>query len=289
MSYNFLPAGYEEIEKEQREKEESKRRKYIRPSNIEDHSEMKFRLLSYPLIYWQDWTQSKQPVRFQYHKKPLASIDPDRPIQECWSFVIWNYALETEQILTVHQKGIRTALREILMDDSWGGLWNFDLKIKKASKSGKSGAIDPMDIAYTVLPCMTKKLPFTVERELLNNPICLQALMENENPWCYVGEPTKLYFSEADSEEAPSTFDQPKVVGKASNPGKSSNPNQDLLDRLNSCDPGFRDNILKAITAPGTKGEGEEGFSPDLSDLTPALVDRIESAIVKEQSRKKSA
>ena len=64
--------------------------------------ENKIRILSRPIIGWEDWLNNK-PIRFRMSEKPAKPVDAKKPIKHFWAFVVWNYAEEQIQILHLTQ------------------------------------------------------------------------------------------------------------------------------------------------------------------------------------------
>src|SRR3990167_3551310 len=74
--------------------------------------ENRFRILSSPIIGWEDW-ENKKPLRFTMGAKPDKPIDPACPIKHFWAMIIWNYTLNKIQILEITQKSIQGAIQQL--------------------------------------------------------------------------------------------------------------------------------------------------------------------------------
>src|SRR5215510_11210672 len=71
--------------------------------------ENKFRILTQPILGWEDWLD-KKPVRYTFDNKPTKSFDPKKPVKHFWSMVVWNYNEEQIQILHITQATIRSSI-----------------------------------------------------------------------------------------------------------------------------------------------------------------------------------
>lgn len=157
----FLPSGYEAP----------------KSSNFYmkfQEGENKFRILSRPIIGWEDW-QDKKPIRFQMHEKPLKPIDIKKPIKHFWSMIVWNYNEQEIQILHLTQSTIRKSLESLCADSDWGAPYFYDLKVIKSGEG--------IETEYVLNPLPHKKLdPAIIER--FNERRCnLDALFYNEDPF----------------------------------------------------------------------------------------------------------
>jgi hypothetical protein len=159
---NWLPEGY---------KEEKQSNAYMKLQEGEN----RIRILSEPIIGWEDWTADKKPVRFRDNEKPAKSIDPAKPVKRFWSFVVWNYKEERIQILHLTQASIRGPIQDYCEDRDWGNPCFYDIKITK--KGGDTLT------KYTVSPVPSKEVaPHIVEA--FNARRCnLEALFTNQDPF----------------------------------------------------------------------------------------------------------
>jgi hypothetical protein len=139
-----------------------------------NEGENKFRILSQPILGWEDWDE-KRPVRYRMDAKPLKSIDPKKPIRHFWSFIVWNYAEEHIQILHIVQASIRNSLEMLCKDSDWGDPYFYDIKIIK-SGAGK-------DTEYTVNPLPHKPLNPAIKQSFIDRPCNLEALFDNADPF----------------------------------------------------------------------------------------------------------
>ena len=136
--------------------------------------ENRFRILSRPILGWEDW-QDKKPVRFRFHEKPLKPIDPKKPIKHFWSMIVWNYNEEEIQILHLTQATIRKNLEALCADQDWGAPYFYDLKIVKTGEG--------METEYALNPIPHKTLHPMVEDRFNERKCYLEALFDNEDPF----------------------------------------------------------------------------------------------------------
>lgn len=136
--------------------------------------ENKFRILSQPVLGWEDW-HDKKPVRYRMDEKPLRSLDPKKPIKHFWAMIVWNYAEEEIQILQITQATIRKSLESLCADGDWGAPYFYDLKVIKTGEG--------METEYVLNPIPHKKCPSHIE-ECFNQKKCyLDALFYGEDPF----------------------------------------------------------------------------------------------------------
>jgi hypothetical protein len=158
---SFLPADYENP---------TANSNYMKLNDGEN----KFRILSAPILGWEDW-QDKKPIRYRMDNKPSKPIDPAKPIKHFWSMIVWNYATESIQILNITQAGIRSSLQSLSEDSDWGAPYGYDLKIKKEG-SGK-------DTKYSISPLPHKEIPEHIKLAFYAKPCNLDALYTNDDPF----------------------------------------------------------------------------------------------------------
>lgn len=136
--------------------------------------ENKIRILTKPILGWEDW-DNKKPVRFTMNNKPTSPIDPKKPIKHFWSFVCWNYTDKSIQILHLTQNSIKNKVKALAEDPDWGAPYNYDLKIIKRGEG--------MDTEYDVNPLPHKELHPEIIEAFYLKPINLSALFHNGDPF----------------------------------------------------------------------------------------------------------
>lgn len=137
--------------------------------------ENRIRILSAPLLGWEDWTPEKKPVRFRYDQKPSKPIDPTRPIKHFWAMIVWNYREEKIQILQITQSTIRTVITALSENEDWGAPYFYDLKITKKGEK--------VDTEYSIIPCPKKTVSESIRQAFHAKPCNLEALFTNDDPF----------------------------------------------------------------------------------------------------------
>ena len=136
--------------------------------------ENRIRILTKPIIGWEDW-MDKKPIRFHYGAKPSHPVDPKKAIKHFWAMVVWNYSVEKIQILEVTQASIRKPLESLAQDKEWGAPFFYDIKIKKEGEG--------VDTEYSVSPVPHKKTPQNVIDSFNAKPCFLDAMFKGEDPF----------------------------------------------------------------------------------------------------------
>lgn len=184
MSNSFLPEGY------------------VAPSGNGDYmkfatGENKFRILSRPIIFWQDWTLEKKPVRFPFDKKPAQPISPDKPIKFCWALLLWNYNEKKLQIIEITQKSVQSAIEALSKDSSWGDPFKYDIKVTKTGSNLETEYVttplpptplcEEAKVAYKAKPCVLANLligadPFLNSSKPLTQEVIVAAALATTAP-----------------------------------------------------------------------------------------------------------
>ena len=155
----------------------------------------KFRIMSQPLLGWEDWL-NKKPIRFEMDKKPDAPVDETKPIKLFWAMIVYNYAEKKIQILQITQARLRKALAALCKDEDWGSPYGFDIKITKEGKG--------METIYTLNPIPHKAVSAEIIKAFDDKPIYLPALMKSLDPFAKYKECTPRAVAQLKSkEEAP--------------------------------------------------------------------------------------
>lgn len=159
---NFLPETYEAPKGSSN---------YMKLSKGEN----RFRILSKPIIGWEDW-KDKKPIRFAMNEKPSSPIDPKKPIKHFWAMVVWNAIEEKVQILEITQSTIQGAIQNLSKDSDWGSPFEYDIKI---TRSG-----DGMETEYTINPVPHKPVTEEIKKAYFDKqPIDLTALFSGGDPF----------------------------------------------------------------------------------------------------------
>lgn len=137
--------------------------------------ENRIRILSRPIIGWEDWTPEKKPIRFRMEDKPSKSIDPKKPVRHFWSFVVFNVIEGKIQIMNVTQASIRKSIEGLSKDADWGSPYEYDIKIIKSGEG--------IDTEYVVNPVPHKPLLKEIVDAFDEMPCNLEALFTNDDPF----------------------------------------------------------------------------------------------------------
>lgn len=137
--------------------------------------ENRFRILSRPIIGWEDW-KDKKPLRFRLNEKPEKPVEANKPIKHFWAFVVWNVAEEKIQILEITQVTIQSAIQGFTKDEDWGNPFDYDIKVKRTG--------DGMETEYSVTPAPKSPVSKTIKDALeKRGKINLEALFAGEDPF----------------------------------------------------------------------------------------------------------
>ena len=137
---------------------------------------------------WQD----KKPVRFEV--KPTAdefditTLDPETDyktgavkgpgrLKDFVAAVLWNYKEEALQIFEITQASIQDAIFDLMRNEEWGDVTNYDIQITKKVENGRTN--------YTLmgLPKSMGKLDKVVEKAFDETFIDLTKLFSGEDPY----------------------------------------------------------------------------------------------------------
>ena len=190
--------------------------------------ENKFRILSQPILGWEDWIE-KKPVRWRFEDKPAKPHDAKKPVKHFWSMIVWNHAEEEIQILHLTQASIRSSIEALCNDSDWGAPYFYDLKIIRKGEG--------METEYMVNPLPHKKLPAQVIDKFHERPINLDALFDNQDPFNKESHVfTAGIFPEADLPVAVSSTDSISEIEIA-----------DLMHILDECQIGYKEWVLNSV------------------------------------------
>lgn len=137
--------------------------------------ENRIRILSRPIVGWEDWNADKKPVRYKMSEKPAKPFDPAKPMKHFWAFIVWNVNEEQIQIMQITQATIRSSLESLSKDADWGSPFEYDIKINKKGEK--------METEYTVNPAPHKPVSQEILKAFKDRPIQLEALFEGLDPF----------------------------------------------------------------------------------------------------------
>lgn len=136
--------------------------------------ENKFRILSQPIIGWEDWFD-KKPVRYRFENKPMRPIDPKKPVRHFWSMIVWNYNVQEIQVLHLTQATLRKSLEALCVDSDWGLPYFYDIKVMKTGEG--------IETEYMLNPLPHKPISGHIKDLFAERPCYLEALFDNEDPF----------------------------------------------------------------------------------------------------------
>lgn len=206
--------------------------------------ENRIRILSSPVIGWEDWTADKKPVRYRFNERPKAPIDPLRPVKHFWAVIVWNYSEARIQILQINQATVRESLETLSKDKDWGAPFFYDVKITKTGEK--------INTRYSVVALPHRPVSEHIREAFYAKPINLQALFTGEDPFAPCDTPT------------PGVFDQPAAA-------REDVDRSTLKRRFDMCPLPFREKIGAFLD--------KNKLKPDFTDMPDELLDRIEKSI----------
>ncbi len=236
-TFEFLPADY---------KSPKSSNFYMK---LQD-GENKIRILSQPILGWEDW-QDKKPIRYKMENKPLKSIDPKVPVKHFWSFIVWNYAEESIQILHITQATIRNCIEALCKDSDWGAPYFYDLKIFKKGE-GK-------ETEYMVNPLPHKEVSEHVKESFNDRPCNLEAIFINADPFSKEWKNfTPGVFSKGDIPSTLISKEDAEFIEKA----------------VYQCDPKYQEQLFKTL-----KSQNIDSFD----QIPKTIFQRIKDAVVRKR------
>jgi len=193
---------------------------------LEGHN--KFRILSAPILGWEDWRDNK-PVRWTFDNKPAKPFDPKKPIRHFWSMIAWNYDQEQIQILHITQATIRSNIEALCADADWGSPYTYDIKIIKTGEGTNT--------EYMVNPLPHKPLDPSIIKAFHDKPCNLNAIFTNDDPFAEHNSYTQ------------GMFDQSIPLGAKSN----TDVVLDLDELIRECSPEFQARIAVLLKNANVK------------------------------------
>lgn len=164
INNNSLPIGFEKLKTE---------KPYIQPGKLTE-GEHRFRIVQRPIGGWIDWKDNK-PHRFKPDAKPKVSFDAAKPMKPFWALHVWDYEREGLFILDITQNSIRKTLEDLALNEDWGDLTSFDIKIKKEGSG--------IDTEYKVIPVPPRPMNGEIKAAVALSKVRLEALYEGKDPW----------------------------------------------------------------------------------------------------------
>jgi hypothetical protein len=134
----------------------------------------KIRILSAPVIGWEDWIDNK-PVRYRMDEKPTGWHDVKRPGKHFWALLVWNYQCERIQIFHITQGSIRKAIEALSNDTDWRAPYFYDIKIIREGEGLKT--------KYTINPTPHKAIATDVLQAFQECRCNLDAIFVGQDPF----------------------------------------------------------------------------------------------------------
>ncbi len=218
--------------------------------------ENRIRILSKPVIGWEDW-DNKKPIRYKFDAKPAKSVDPKKPVRHFWAFIVYNYTQEQIQIMHVTQASIRNRIQDLCNDVDWGSPYSYDIKIVKTGEL--------VNTKYSVNPVPHKPLDPAIIEAFDRRPCLLEALFFNGD-----------VFSPDWKEYTPRVEDTQPIVSFEENGVVAMEDLADLKKMFEECDTTYQKQLLKTLKNLPSPVNSIEG-------VPPALFDRIRTAVQKKR------
>jgi hypothetical protein len=134
----------------------------------------KVRILSRPILGWEDW-DDRTPMRYRLDQKPEKAKDAKRPVKHFWAMIVWNYNEERIQIWHITQASIIRALEQLVKDPDWGKPYGYDIKINKTGQE--------MRTKYAINPVPHKPINEAIKSAFEAKRCKLEALYDNGDPF----------------------------------------------------------------------------------------------------------
>jgi len=161
---------------------------YFKPGKLTEGDEVKIRILSTPVVGWENWSEDNKPVRFYPDKKPRVAPNPAKPMKEFTAMLIWNYELGMLQIWSFSQKNLKTSLKSLAQNK--GSPLLYDLFISKHGE-GK-------DTRYILRSVAPSKLDKGIAEIYQETPVNLYALYVGKDPFVDLEAGKKEQFDDSD-------------------------------------------------------------------------------------------
>lgn len=180
MKTNNLPIGYEQLKAQ---------KPYINISKLPEGT-YRFRIVSRPIAGWLEW-KNKKPFRTAPDKKPLPTLNEENgdliQPKRFWALHVWDYLQKGLFVMEVTQAGILKDLENLALNEDWGDLTSYDVKIQKVGTMKET--------KYSVTPVPHKPVADDVKKLVESTKIRLEALYEGKDPWTDL-EPGESVFSD---------------------------------------------------------------------------------------------
>ncbi len=106
-----------------------------------EQGDNKFRILEKPIFGWEAWTTpdsenpNGKPVRFKFNEKPTDLRNfKGQNVKHFWAMPVWNFKLESVQVLEITQKTIQQAIESLARNEDWGSPLEYNITINQQGK-----------------------------------------------------------------------------------------------------------------------------------------------------------
>jgi hypothetical protein len=233
--------------------------------------ENRIRILSEPIVGWEDWTKLNKPIRFREDQKPAKPINESKPIKYFWAMIVWNYNEQRIQILQLTQKTIMKAILTLKKNADWGAPFFYDITILREGAS--------KDTEYSVTPASLKPAHPQIIDSFNEQRINLEALFDSGDPFSNTFERyTQGIFNQDDAKIAPNIV---PITGKLPIVDKKVTLDEanELNCLLDCCDPTYKESVWNNLQKNGIIS---------LMDLTRDMYERVKKAAIKKSEEYKN-
>lgn len=162
-----------------------------RYTRLQDGDNIRLRILTSPVMFWEFWSQDNKPIRYAYAPGAIVSAPAnakDHKGKFVWAVVIYNYSTKQTEVWSISQVSIRKSLEEYIKDEDIGNPKNYDIKV---SRSGSG-----METGYPITPLLKNENTQAMSKDILDEAakINLKALITNDNPF----EATQFVYTNVD-------------------------------------------------------------------------------------------
>jgi len=157
---------------------ESGSSRYLNLSKLE--GERRFRFVGEGITGFSAWNTDNKPVRWEVKPSEIPeNIKPDmngsRDAKRFIAGIIWDYEEEDFKILEITQTTLIKAVAKYRVDEDYGDLAGYDLKVTREKKGDKT--------TYTLVPSPPKALKPEIVKAAEKLECNLHALFEGKDPW----------------------------------------------------------------------------------------------------------
>ncbi len=146
---------------------------YFKPGQILEGDEVRIRIISQPIVGWENWTEEGKPVRFYPANKPRVLPNPNKPLRDFTAMVIWNYDLGMLQIWSFTQKNLKKSLGSLAQNK--GSPFLYDIFVSRHGEGTET--------RYILRPSTPHKMEKDIAEAIEQTPINLHALYVSKDPF----------------------------------------------------------------------------------------------------------